>query len=624
MRRSKEKVEHAEQVAKEKVRKKKEKVHQDKEKAMDEMEKTVKKQSQKKRPFVSVVYVLLLPVVIAVVMSIIAVFVCTNSLSKVQAQNKALINEVMENNSNVGTIKAEIESIQKILLLYCSVTDESDKEKYKNELAESCSRIYDAQAKIEENIDTLGEDAAPIFEVITMNISNIKPSAEGVLTIADQDAKAGTMLATMNMKGWSAALTNGINQIMDLNEVRIEAVNKQMSDQLKATKRLAFLLVIAIVIIAILAIVLIYMKVIIPLRLQKKEITGIVDGINTGHGNLTQRVTVSDNNEIGASSQGINLFIETLQGIISNIVTTSVKLEEVVTDVSGNVDISKDNANDVSAIMEQLSAAMQEVSATTESMLSATDRTKASVDNIASYSRDVSQYSREMKVRAMDMETAARESKTGTGIIIDEISEEIKTAVEASRSVEQVEMLTDDILAISGKTNLLSLNASIEAARAGEAGRGFAVVAQEIRELADSSKQAAGNIQEITHQVIEAVNKLVSASEKMVKYMNESVISDYDRFVENGLQYSDDAQHVDASMKELDGLISNIHDDIYDMVDSMKEISSAVTESSQGVSTASIDIEDLVSSIGNVTDKMEENSAVAMNLKNEAGSFESV
>ena len=578
----------------------------------------------KAKRFTSVAYMLLIPVIVTVMMSIITVVICVNSLTTAQTKNEALTQEIMDNISNVGTISAEVERVQKVVLRYCVSNTDVEKEKYRTELQDTCERISVAQVAIEEDIDSLGPEAAPIFQTISMNISNIKPSAEGVLAIADQNASSGLMLADMNMKGWAAAISTGIDEIVKLNDERILSVNTELEQQLNATKKLAAVVILIIILVSIATVILIFKKVIFPLKLQKNEINGIVDGIKTGNGDLTKRVTVGGNNEIGASSQGINLFIETLQGIISNIITTSNKLEKVVLDVSENVDVSCKNTDDISAIMEELSASMEEVSALTAGVMEDTDRTRARVDDIASYSREVAQYSMEMKNRAMSMETAARESKAGTGMVIDEISVEIKSAVEASKSVEQVEMLTNDILAISGKTNLLSLNASIEAARAGEAGKGFAVVAHEIRELADSSKEAAGNIQNITYKVVEAVNKLVEASEKMVVYMNESVIRDYDKFVENGLQYSDDAQHVDKSMKELDGLISGIRDDIYHMVDSMKGISSAIGESAQGVSTATNDAVDLVSSIGNVTTKMQENSEVAQNLKNEAERFTKV
>ena len=75
------------------------------------------------------------------------------------------------------------------------------------------------------------------------------------------------------------------------------------------------------------------------------------------------------------------------------------------------------------------------------------------------------------------------DNKNSTSQVINDITGELNTALENSRSGEKVAQLTEDILSISSQTNLLALNASIEAARAGEAGKGFAVVADEIRQL---------------------------------------------------------------------------------------------------------------------------------------------
>ena len=129
------------------------------------------------------------------------------------------------------------------------------------------------------------------------------------------------------------------------------------------------------------------------------------------------------------------------------------------------------------------------------------------------------------------MEQTATANKNNTLKIIHSITEEMKEALEESRSVEKVTQLTDDILSISGQTNLLALNASIEAARAGESGRGFAVVADEIRQLADSSREAANNIQNINEQVMKAVRGLVRSSEQIISYINESILPDYESFV---------------------------------------------------------------------------------------------
>ena len=136
--------------------------------------------------------------------------------------------------------------------------------------------------------------------------------------------------------------------------------------------------------------------------------------------------------------------------------------------------------------------------------------------------------------------------------LMDSILSALKRAIEDSKSVDRVNDLTGEILNISSQTNLLALNASIEAARAGEAGKGFAVVAEEIRQLADSSREAANNIQTINNMVTNAVKELIKDSSELVKYINESILPDYDNFVDSGKQYNLDATHVNEVVDHFD------------------------------------------------------------------------
>ena len=205
--------------------------------------------------------------------------------------------------------------------------------------------------------------------------------------------------------------------------------------------------------------------------------------------------------------------------------------------------------------------------------------------------------------------------------MIGEITTEMNQALENSKSVEKVAQLTADILSISSQTNLLALNASIEAARAGEAGKGFAVVADEIRQLADSSRETANNIQTINEQVIEAVQGLVVSSEKIVGYINENILPDYRAFVQGGQQYNDDATHIDNTMAEYAGEAQDILATMMEMTEAIEGISRAVEESANGVTDAATNIDSLVQSMSTVNGQMEENSTVAKNLKEESAAF---
>ena len=272
-------------------------------------------------------------------------------------------------------------------------------------------------------------------------------------------------------------------------------------------------------------------------------------------------------------------------------------------------------------IMEELSATMEEVSATTNSVSENTTAAEGKVQKMADQTKVMSQYAQDMKKRATELEHTATENMNNTNEMIGEITTEMNQALENSKSVEKVAQLTADILSISSQTNLLALNASIEAARAGEAGKGFAVVADEIRQLADSSRETANNIQTINEQVIEAVQGLVVSSEKIVGYINENILPDYRAFVQGGQQYNDDATHIDNTMAEYASEAQDILATMMEMTEAIEGISRAVEESANGVTDAATNIDSLVQSMSTVNGQMEENSTVAKNLKEESAAF---
>ena len=177
-------------------------------------------------------------------------------------------------------------------------------------------------------------------------------------------------------------------------------------------------------------------------------------------------------------------------------------------------------------------------------------------------------------------------------------------AIEESKSVDKVNDLTKDILDISNQTNLLALNASIEAARAGEAGKGFAVVADEIRQLADSSREAANNIQNINSMVIIAVKELTQNSNQMIDYITNNVLEDYVGFVKSGHQYSDDAEHVTEIVTKFNTMASSIKEAMSNVSESLNGISTAVEESTNGITNVATNTTDLVSGIEDISNEM--------------------
>ena len=164
----------------------------------------------------------------------------------------------------------------------------------------------------------------------------------------------------------------------------------------------------------------------------------------------------------------------------------------------------------------------------------------------------------------------------------------------------------------------------IHISRAGEAGRGFAVVADEIRQLADSSRETANNIQEISGKVIEAVNKLSANATEMIRFVDEKVALDYDNFVKIIGNYDADSDQASNTFNEFAVKSKDSLGTMNDMNESINNISIAIEESAKGVTNVAQEISQLVTAISAITVQADENKSLSEDLSDEVAKFEKV
>lgn len=570
----------------------------------------------------SVIAKLIIPVAVLGCIAIMIAGVSLYSMTAVQKESNQISGEGVRATICMDEINLAFANTQKLTLALCAEPSKDLYEYVASQLTEYQSNVdsYEKELLAMDHYFT-ADDIQLMNETFDLLTEAQGTTVELMQTAMAGDSAAAVAKANSVMTEWSDTIAVNMDTLISRNDELVKQ-NIQEQKDLYNQNMILSLILLAISFVAFVMVVVVIIKTVVkPLRKQTSELTEIIDEIKGGHGDLTKRVTVKSMDEIGQSSIGINHFIETLQNIMSNIISNSNVLDGVVGNVASSVAASSDNANDISAIMEELSATMEEVSATTNSVRENTTAAEGKVQKMADQTKVMSQYAQDMKKRATELEHTATENMNSTNEMIGEITTEMNQALENSKSVEKVAQLTADILSISSQTNLLALNASIEAARAGEAGKGFAVVADEIRQLADSSRETANNIQTINEQVIEAVQGLVVSSEKIVGYINENILPDYRAFVQGGQQYNDDATHIDNTMAEYAGEAQDILATMMEMTEAIEGISRAVEESANGVTDAATNIDSLVQSMSTVNGQMEENSTVAKNLKEESAAF---
>lgn len=430
-----------------------------------------------------------------------------------------------------------------------------------------------------------------------------------------------TNLANVDLKEAGTALTAKLNDMRTLNKENLDSAAARQKNLYSSVTRTIFIALVIAILVLLFVVWVCWTWVCKRLININKQLRGIITTIEEGQGDLTRRVQCFCTDEIGTLASGINIFIETLQGIMGQINTSSNKLGSVVSLVSDKVSTANDNSSDISSVMEELSSSMTEISSTITAIKESISVVDENVVELSDTSQGMYDYATGMQERAKDLEHNAVENKQNTSDIVNSIIDKLQQAIEDSKSVDRVNDLTDEILSISNQTNLLSLNASIEAARAGEAGRGFAVVADEISQLANSSRVAANNIQTINNMVVKAVNELIESANSIVKYTNKNILPDYEEFVNAGRQYSEDAVHVNEIVSRFKDMSVNLNQLMNSITNSINGISVSVDESTRGASSAAMNTSDLVKDIDEIASAMTDNKQVAGSLTSEAERF---
>ena len=562
---------------------------------------------------------LVIPVLILGICSMVSLAMTGVSLRSVSNVSKNIAQKQINSVSCLDAVKSNVIEMQKEVMSYCLITQDSQRES----VVKNITRLKNDTESYLKKLNTMlqSDELEKQLDTLDANYRTYEKKVDEIREIASTDAMTALEDANRTLGKYGTAVESMADKMIASNDKITKSQVRDFSaksSQANLVITTAFIMVIIIIIAVVLCIELIVIK---PLKKIDKELGVIIDEINQDRGDLTKRININRKDEIGKVATNINVFIEKLQTIMQKITSNSKQLDETVGNVVGKVNTANGSACDISAVMEELSATMEEVAATVKNIDENTAVANTKVDKMTIETGNVVDYSNEMNERAIKLQETAQANKDETTQMVSSIIEELKNAMKESKKVEKISQLTSDILSISSQTNLLALNASIEAARAGEAGKGFAVVADEIRELAESSRNTANNIQEINEMVISAVEGLISSSNKIVDYVDETILPDYDDFVSSGKQYNDDSTHIKNIMDEFTGLSNDMQKTIKSMVDAINGITKAVEESADGVTSAAMSVDSLVADMNDVNKEMDTNQNVSDKLRKETECF---
>lgn len=517
----------------------------------------------------------------------------------------------------LDAISLNIQQMQQLLLTHSVMDTKEDKARVEEEIgiAAATLKAYLEKYKNLAEDETIYNDMMASYEAYMANYS------ETLSLSAMNNTRAVTEQVNGVLSDIFEQLNTKIQGMIIQEQTDIGLAKGKQGNIYNNAVIIAYGMLIIMVIVFVTSVLVAVKSIIIPTVDYERKLSEITKKINEKNGDLTQRITVCTGDEVGKLVKGVNLFIITLQRIMQEIVSSSDDLGKAFDKVNESISEVNKNTGDISVAMEEVASTMDTVSTTINVMNESTAKVGEAVNEVAGVTRDIHAHTNQMRNRAEELERTAVANKDGTDKMMSTIMVKLNEAIENSKSVSRVDELTNEILSISSQTNLLALNASIEAARAGAVGKGFSVVADEIRQLADNSRETANKIQNINGIVISAVNELSANANEIIAYISSTILPDYDNYAVSGKQYRADAEAVSKAMDNCMREMEDLNDHINSLAGQMNQIATSVGECSIGVNTSAGNTSTLVEEMKEVFQNVESSEKVVQNLKQNSDAF---
>ncbi len=488
--------------------------------------------------------------------------------------------------------------------------------------------ILESRAHMWESMEAYGakitsEETRGVYDALESRLVSFDSYVDAIIEVSREgDKERANNLISNNLGMLNNTIGNSMNDLLEFSDTELTEGKSYLQGKVEGSYTLIVAVVAILIVTAILVLIVAHRIIVMPIQKIAQVINGMIEDIHNNRGNLTERVPVQTKDEIAMLAAGVNEFLDILQDVIGGVISCSDEINRQQLHVNEVVEVTNQNAGDTSATMEELAASMEEVSATVGYVSDNTREAEASVGDMVDQAVNGTKFAEEIRSRAEELRKLAQESRATADGMIKEFDVSLNASIEDSKQIEKIGNLTADILSIASKTNLLALNASIEAARAGEAGRGFAVVADEIRQLADNSKQTAGNIQQISAGVVAAVMTLAENAGNLVKFINERVLPDYEILERTGEQYLNDSITIDRMMGEMRDSMENIGGMMRSVAESNENITNNVRESAQGVGGVVNNTAALAENMKGIVEALNQVSDVVSHLSEQTACFE--
>ena len=468
----------------------------------------------------------------------------------------------------------------------------------KTNLDELIKEITDASEESEKQIiiyeTTIDdEDERNIFNEFKGNLKVFNEAVKKYTSLIGNgnEKEAEMQLSTMNQARDN--MRDELNKLLELNEQWANEIKVEGKETFSNSLKLIIFIIVVLSIFTSLFAFLMQSSI----KKSLNKIRGLANRLSTY--DLADPIIIESNDELGEIGINLNKAQENISDLIKKIMDNSKNMRSSSEKLAATVEEMTMKFESINDLTKEVSSGVQENSATAEEISAAVQEVDSSVNILSNKAMEGSNNAIEIRNRATRIEKASKIATDNTKEVYIEMEKEVLKDIEKGKVVADIKVMAETIAGIAEQTNLLALNAAIEAARAGDQGKGFAIVAEEVRKLAEQSSEAVGNVKFTIEKVQEAFKSLSGNSNKLLKFMNDNIVPQFETFVEIGEQYQEDGVFVNNMSEELAAMTEEV-------LATMNQVSEAVQGMADMAQRSSGNLEGINESVDESTKAMEQ------------------
>ncbi|OFH99429.1 methyl-accepting chemotaxis protein 2 [Clostridium acetireducens DSM 10703] len=503
--------------------------------------------------------------------------------------------------------------------IYYIILNPENKEKQNEKIADMENRSKMFSQNWENYKKTqINEEEKEIIANLEKNLEKYRNGRSEVINLALQGKTKEALDSYSKIEAYGDKFRDDLRSLSDYNTEAAEKRNiKYTNEGIRVTKIFITIILLSIVLGIILTLV-ISKSISDPLALAVEHL-GIL-----AKGDFSKQVPEEykkRKDEIGDITRAIEAMSNSLRVLVENVKNQSHNIESAFATISNNINELNGSIEEVSAAAEELSAGMEETSASSEEMSASSMEIEKAVQSISKKAEEGSTAAGEINEKALKIRDNFAKAQQKSIDVMDESKGVLKKAIEESKVVEQINVLSEAIMEITSQTNLLALNAAIEAARAGEAGKGFAVVAEEIRQLAEQSKDAVEEIQTVTEKVNSSVSNLANSSNKLLNFMVTDVHKDYQEALNTADSYRQDTDFMNGIIEEFSATSEELLASIEELLKTIDQVAQAANEGADSTTNIAQNVVSVTEKSNDVIERIKSSNESINNLKEEMDNF---